>query len=132
MNIFFLLISINKNTTFIQIKNVPKVFTTFGTYPPRLFDISINRRSDHLYKQNKEHHCNRIHRSICNTRNITIYHGIGCRKTGRTGHTTGDGAQQIQQTDFKDQPANHNGNQHRHDSNGRPPLRTITIRSPEK
>lgn len=23
-----------KNTTFIQIKNVPKVFTTFGTYPP--------------------------------------------------------------------------------------------------
>ena len=34
MNIFFLLISINKNTTFIQIKNVPKVFTTFGTYPP--------------------------------------------------------------------------------------------------
>ena len=73
--------------------------------PTRLFDISINRRSDHLYKQNKEHHCNRIHRSICNTRNITIYHGIGCRKTGRTGHTTGDGAQQIQQTDFKDQPA---------------------------
>lgn len=34
MNIFFLLISINKNTIFIQIKNVPKVFTTFGTYPP--------------------------------------------------------------------------------------------------
>ena len=52
--------------------------------------------------------------------NKSLQQSVTIKGTGRTGHTTGDGAQQIQQTDFKDQPANHNGTQHRHDSNGRP------------
>ena len=74
----------------------------------------VHHCRNHLYKQDQEYHCNRIYRRIGYTRDIAVYHRVGSRKSRRTGHTAGNGTQQIEQADLKHQTSDERSNQHRH------------------
>ena len=67
-----------------------------GFCPAVRLHASIDCGGYHLDYQNEEHHGNGIYRGIGHARYVAVCHGVGGGKAGRTGHTAGDGAQQVE------------------------------------
>ena len=67
-----------------------------GFCPAVRLHASIDCGGYHLDYQNEEYHGNGIYRGIGHARYVAVCHGVGGGKAGRTGHTAGDGAQQVE------------------------------------
>lgn len=63
--------------------------------------ITLNHRCNNLNEQYEEDHCNGVDRCIGHAWNIAVCHGVcGCQ-AGSTRHATGNGSQQVENTDLK-------------------------------
>lgn len=80
--------------------------------------IALNHRCNNLNGQYEEDHCNGVDRCIGHAWNIAVCHGVcGCQ-AGSTRHATGNGSQQVENTDFEDQSAHDHCYQHGEQCNG--------------